>query len=57
MLAELSGLHGDKAIWRLLHSGRCEVAEVPVEGAVPADVDTWHDYEAPVADDPYRTQG
>lgn len=51
MFAELSQLHGDKAVWRLLHSGRYDVREVPVEGAVPADVDTWQDYEALVADD------
>jgi molybdenum cofactor cytidylyltransferase len=57
MFAELSGLQGDKAIWRLLLSGRCDVAEVPVDGAVPADVDTWRDYEALVADDTHRTQG
>ena len=51
MFTELSQLHGDKAVWRLLHSGRYEVREVPVEGAVPVDVDTWQDYEALLADD------
>jgi len=51
MFTELSQLHGDKAVWRLLHSGQYEVREVPVEGAVPVDVDTWQDYEALLADD------
>jgi len=43
--AELSQLHGDKAVWKLLHSGRYPVTEVPVDGPVPIDVDTWADYE------------
>jgi len=51
MFTELSELHGDRAVWRLLHSGRYEIREVPVEGAVPVDVDTWQDYEALLADD------
>jgi len=51
MFTELSRLHGDKAVWRLLHSGRYEVREVPVEGAVPVDVDTWQDYKALLADE------
>ena len=51
MFTELSQLHGDRAVWRLLHSGRYEIREVPVEGAVPVDVDTWQDYEALLADD------
>jgi len=51
MFTELSQLHGDMAVWRLLHSGRYEIREVPVEGAVPVDVDTWQDYEALLADD------
>jgi molybdenum cofactor cytidylyltransferase len=47
-------LHGDKAVWRLLHSGRYAVSEVPVDGPVPVDVDTWQDYAALVADDESR---
>ncbi|RZU75563.1 molybdenum cofactor cytidylyltransferase [Micromonospora kangleipakensis] len=42
---ELRGLHGDKAVWKLLHSGRYPVTEVPAEGPVPIDVDTRADYE------------
>jgi Uncharacterized MobA-related protein len=55
MFTELSQLHGDKAVWRLLHSGRYDVREVPVEGAVPIDVDTRQDYEALLAGDESRT--
>lgn len=51
MFAELSGLHGDKAVWKLLHSGLYDVREVPVPGPVPIDVDTWQDYEALLAGD------
>jgi len=51
MFAELSQLHGDKAVWKLLHSGRYDVREVPMMGSVPVDVDTWQDYESLVADD------
>jgi molybdenum cofactor cytidylyltransferase len=62
MFAELSQLHGDKAVWKLLHSGRYGVREVPVLGVVPVDVDTWQDYEGPLAldeptvDDPHGTK-
>ena len=42
---ELAALHGDKAVWKVLHSGRHPVTEVPVRGPVPIDVDTRDDYE------------
>jgi molybdenum cofactor cytidylyltransferase len=45
LYAELAGLHGDKAVWKVLHSGRHPVTEVPVPGPVPIDVDTRDDYE------------
>lgn len=41
---ELRDLHGDKAVWKMLESGRRPVVELPVEGPVPLDVDTWDDY-------------
>jgi molybdenum cofactor cytidylyltransferase len=41
----LATLHGDKAVWKLLHSGRFAVTEVPADGPVPIDVDTREDYE------------
>jgi molybdenum cofactor cytidylyltransferase len=42
----LRGLHGDKAVWKLVAAGGDAVAKVHVEGPVPIDVDTWADYEA-----------
>jgi molybdenum cofactor cytidylyltransferase len=43
---ELAGLHGDKAVWRLLEQRADEVVEVPVPGLIPRDVDTPQDYRA-----------
>jgi molybdenum cofactor cytidylyltransferase len=47
--AQLADLHGDKAVWKLLERSPEAVAEVPVAGPVPLDVDTWEDYEALLA--------
>jgi molybdenum cofactor cytidylyltransferase len=47
--AELEALHGDKGVWRLLDRHGAEVADVPVAGPVPLDVDTWEDYRAVLA--------
>jgi molybdenum cofactor cytidylyltransferase len=49
LFGELAGLHGDKAVWKLLERRADEVAEVRVPGRVPPDVDTWDDYRAAVA--------
>jgi molybdenum cofactor cytidylyltransferase len=49
MFDELSALHGDKAVWKLLEQRASDVVEVPVEGPVPRDVDTWEDYDAVLA--------
>ena len=49
MFGDLRSLHGDKAVWRMLDERTDDVAEVPVAGRVPLDVDTWADYEAVVA--------
>jgi molybdenum cofactor cytidylyltransferase len=46
---DLTRLHGDKAVWKVLESGRYTVTEVAIESAVPIDVDTWADYEALLA--------
>jgi molybdenum cofactor cytidylyltransferase len=46
VFGELSALHGDKAVWRLLDRRPADVVEVAVPGRVPPDVDTWEDYEA-----------
>ncbi|HEX8975090.1 MAG TPA: nucleotidyltransferase family protein [Solirubrobacteraceae bacterium] len=43
---ELAKLHGDKGVWKLLDRYGDEVLDVPVEGPIPRDVDTWEDYEA-----------
>jgi len=46
---ELANLHGDKGVWKLIESGRHAVVEVSVDAEVPADVDTWDDYESLLA--------
>ena len=50
LFAELGALHGDKAVWGLLDRHAADVADVPIEGPVPRDVDTWEDYEALIAE-------
>jgi molybdenum cofactor cytidylyltransferase len=42
----LADLHGDKGVWRLLDQRAAEVAEVPIAGPTPLDVDTAEDYRA-----------
>jgi molybdenum cofactor cytidylyltransferase len=49
VFGELSELHGDKAVWKLLEQRAGDVVEVPLEGPVPRDVDTWKDYDAVLA--------
>ncbi len=44
VLPDLQGLHGDKAVWKLLDQRSAEVVEVRVAGPVPLDVDTEDDY-------------
>ena len=51
VFGDLVGLHGDKAVWKLLHSSGYEVTEVPCDGPVPVDVDTRADYEKLLAGD------
>ena len=46
VFGDLSGLQGDKAVWKLLERRPDEVTEISVPGPVPLDVDTWDDYEA-----------
>jgi molybdenum cofactor cytidylyltransferase len=57
IFGELRALHGDKAVWKLLESGRYPVVEVDAPGLVPLDVDTWDDYEALLARDAQESQG
>ncbi len=49
VFGDLADLHGDKGVWRLLDRRAGEVAEVPIGGAIPLDVDTLEDYEAVLA--------
>ena len=48
MFGELAAMHGDKAVWKLLDRHASEVVDVPIDGPIPRDVDTWEDYEAVV---------
>jgi molybdenum cofactor cytidylyltransferase len=41
---DLGALQGDKAVWKLLDRHGDAVADVPVRGPIPPDVDTWDDY-------------
>jgi len=49
LFPDLSGLHGDKAVWKLLDRHAHDAAEVPIAGPVPRDVDTEDDYRKVVA--------
>ena len=42
--ASLRGLHGDKAVWKLLERHPERAARIPVPRILPRDVDTWDDY-------------
>jgi molybdenum cofactor cytidylyltransferase len=46
---ELAALHGDKGVWRLLDRHAGDLVDVPIEGRIPLDVDTWDDYETLLA--------
>jgi molybdenum cofactor cytidylyltransferase len=48
--ADLALLHGDKGVWRLLDRAGDAVADVPVPGRIPRDVDTESDYAAVLAE-------
>lgn len=49
VFADLMDLHGDKAVWKVIESGRHDVLRVPTPGPIPPDVDTWDDYQALLA--------
>jgi molybdenum cofactor cytidylyltransferase len=42
----LRGLHGDKAVWKLVEGRPEQVMKLRIERPLPRDVDTWDDYEA-----------
>jgi len=50
VFGELADLHGDKGVWKLLDRHGAAVAEIPVPGPVPIDVDTPDDYAAVLAE-------
>jgi molybdenum cofactor cytidylyltransferase len=52
VFGELTRLHGDKGVWKLIASGTVPVCEIAVHGAVPVDVDTWDDYRRLLASVP-----
>jgi molybdenum cofactor cytidylyltransferase len=45
VFGELARLRGDKAVWKIIDSGRVAMAELDIDAPVPPDVDTWDDYE------------
>jgi len=49
VFGDLAALHGDRGVWRLMDRLGDAVAEVPVAGSIPRDVDTWQDYQAVLA--------
>ena len=46
---ELRGLHGDKAVWKLIEAHPERVSRVRIEGPLPPDVDTPEDYDLALA--------
>ena len=44
MFDELSGLHGDKGVWKLIDRFADDLVDVEIDGPIPLDVDTWDDY-------------
>jgi molybdenum cofactor cytidylyltransferase len=40
----LRGLHGDKAVWKILDGQPDAVRRIAVDRPLPVDVDTWDDY-------------
>ena len=44
--ATLRGLHGDKAVWKILDAQPERVRRIPVDRPLPLDVDTWDEYQA-----------
>jgi molybdenum cofactor cytidylyltransferase len=44
--ADLATLHGDKAVWKLMDRYGSAVVDIPIDGPIPRDIDTWEDYKA-----------
>ena len=53
ILGDLDGLHGDKAVWKIVdNEPASRVARIPIDTVLPRDIDTWDDY-----DDVHRSFG
>ncbi len=50
MFPSLARMHGDRAVWKLMDGLGNQVVDVPIDGPIPRDVDTWQDYEAVLAE-------
>jgi molybdenum cofactor cytidylyltransferase len=46
---DLSGLHGDKAVWKLIEAYPEKVRRIEIDAPLPPDVDTPEDYELALA--------
>jgi molybdenum cofactor cytidylyltransferase len=46
---DLKGLHGDKAVWKLIETYPDRVREIEIDAGLPPDVDTPEDYEQALA--------
>ena len=42
---DLGGLHGDKAVWKLIEAYPERIGKIGIDAALPPDVDTPEDYE------------
>jgi molybdenum cofactor cytidylyltransferase len=49
LFGDLRGLHGDKAVWKLMDRRPDQVVEVRIPGPTPPDINTRKDYEAVLA--------
>lgn len=45
IFGDLTRLPGDKAVWKIIESGRIPVSQLDIDAPMPLDVDTWDDYE------------
>jgi molybdenum cofactor cytidylyltransferase len=46
---DLRGLHGDKAVWKLIEAYPDRVREIEIDAGLPPDVDTPEDYDQALA--------
>jgi molybdenum cofactor cytidylyltransferase len=47
--SDLRGLHGDKAVWKLIEAYPDRVREIEIDAGLPPDVDTPEDYDQALA--------